>query len=214
MKIQKVAIIGSGNVGGNLGARLAASGFTVRFGVRPGGDAAEAIARSGGRAEAVTIEAAVADADVVFFAVPAKAALDAVQSAGDLKGKIVVDCNNPVGWSSDGPVLAAPPEGSLAQAIAAAAPGARVLKAFNGFGAEIHLDPKLKGGVAADVLIAGDDAGAKAALADLAERAGFVPLDAGPLKNAALLEAQAVLWIHLAMKGGHGREVAFKLTGR
>jgi predicted dinucleotide-binding enzyme len=51
-------------------------------------------------------------------------------------------------------------------------------------------------------------------VAELARGAGFRPLDAGPLRNAALLEAMAVLWIQLALVGGHGREVAWKLLDR
>jgi hypothetical protein len=39
-------------------------------------------------------------------------------------------------------------------------------------------------------------------------------IDAGPLRNAALLESLATLWMHLAMKGGQGRHVAFKLLKR
>ena len=48
----------------------------------------------------------------------------------------------------------------------------------------------------------------------IATKAGFTPIDVGPLRNAALLESLAVLWIHLAMKGGQGRHVAFKLLER
>ncbi len=48
----------------------------------------------------------------------------------------------------------------------------------------------------------------------IALKAGFTPSDVGPLRNAALLESLAVLWIHLAVKGGQGRQVAFKLLKR
>ncbi|MCA9708889.1 MAG: hypothetical protein KDK70_23795, partial [Myxococcales bacterium] len=104
-------------------------------------------------------------------------------------------------------------EGSNSAALAAALPGARVIKAFNTFGAEFHADPSLPGG-GADVPIAGDDAEARQRVADLAESAGFTPIDAGPLRNAAVLENVAMLWIHLATVGGHGRSGAFKLVSR
>jgi hypothetical protein len=51
-------------------------------------------------------------------------------------------------------------------------------------------------------------------VAAIARAAGFEPIDAGPLRNAAVLENLAMLWIHLAMVGGHGRQVGFKLLGR
>jgi NADPH-dependent F420 reductase len=210
--MEKIAIVGAGNVGGNLGIRLAGAGYPVRFGTRSGSGLTELLARCGGKAEVTSVTDATGWADVVFFAVPAKAVVDAVHGAGDLTGKIVVDCNNPVGWD-DGPTLGPVDEGSLTAAIAKAAPGARVVKAFNTFGAEFHLDPAIAG-TAADVPMAGDDAGAKEVVAGIARQAGFSPLDAGPLRNARLLEALAVLWIHLALKGGHGRNVAWKLLSR
>jgi predicted dinucleotide-binding enzyme len=153
----------------------------------------------------VSVEEAAAKGDVVFLAVPGKVALEVARSlAPRLAGKVVVDCNNPLTWS-EGPVWAPPPEGSLAQAIAKAAPGARVLKGFNTFGAELHAEPGLTG-APTDVFLAGDDLEAKQTVAGLAERAGFRTVDAGPLRNASVLENVAMLWIHLAMVGGHGRQ--------
>jgi NADPH-dependent F420 reductase len=204
-----IAIIGTGNVGGALGTRLAQSGLPVVFGSR--GDASELVAKAGSTARAASQEQAAKEADVVFLAIPANVAVE-VASKLPLEGKIVVDCNNPLRWDA-GPVWAPPAEGSLAAAIAKAAPGARVLKAFNQFGAEFHADPNIAG-QQVDVFIAGDDAAAKKTLSELASKAGFSPIDAGPLRNAAVLETLAILWIHLALAGGQGRNVAFKLLRR
>jgi NADPH-dependent F420 reductase len=204
----QIAIIGVGNVGSALGARLAESGFHVTFGARSL-DKAPQIA---GTAAALPAEAA-ARADVVFLAVPARVAVEAARSLGSLEGKILVDCNNPLRFEG-APIWAPPPEGSLAAALQAALPKARVVKAFNGFGAEFHRNPTIDAEHAADVLVAGDDAEAKAAVSSIAKQAGFSPIDAGPLRNAALLENVAILWIHLALVGGHGRDVAFKLLSR
>ena len=200
----KIGIVGAGNVGGNLGVRLAQSGLAVRFGLKDGKDAAALLARAGAGATAGTVEEAVASADVVFLAVPGNVAVDVARSlAAQLAGKVVVDCNNALTWK-DGPVWAPPAEGSLAQAIAKAAPGAKVVKAFNTFGAEHHLDPMVTG-APATVFMAGDDVAAKKAVADIATKAGFRPVDSGPLRNAGVLENVAILWIHLAMAAGHGR---------
>ncbi len=71
-----------------------------------------------------------------------------------------------------------PAEGSLAQAIAKAAPGARVIKGFNTFGAEFHADPS-HAGAPAQVFFAGDDADAKKTFAEVATKGGWRPVDAG-----------------------------------
>jgi 8-hydroxy-5-deazaflavin:NADPH oxidoreductase len=204
---RKIAIIGAGNVGGSLGATFARAGLAVTFGVRK--DIPEALAKAPG-AKTASPNAAAAAAEIVFLAVPGSAAVQVARDlAKDLEGKVLVDCNNPLTWK-DGPVWAPPHEGSLAAAIAAAAPGARVVKGFNTFGAEIHANPR-KTGTPADVFYAGDDPDAKSVFAEVATRAGFHPIDAGPLRNAAVLENVAMLWIHLAMVGGQGRDFAFKV---
>jgi 8-hydroxy-5-deazaflavin:NADPH oxidoreductase len=204
----RIAVIGSGNVGGSLGTRLSNSGFEVKFGVREVDDKVKAVLAKTKGATASTAEEAAAWGDVVFMAVPGSVALEVTKSlAKQLEGKIVVDCNNALTWK-DGPVWNPPPEGSLAQAIAKAAPGARVIKGFNTFGAEFHGDPN-HAGRPADVFFAGDDAEAKKTLTDVATKGGWRPVDAGPLRNAGVLENLAILWIHLAMAAGHGRDWTF-----
>src|SRR4051812_12721256 len=206
----RIAMIGAGNVGGSLGSTLSKAGFPVRFGVRPGSDLKGALERSAKDASTSDPADAATWGEVVFLAVPGSAAVDVARGlAPHLAGKIVVDCNNPLVWK-DGPVWTPPAEGSLTAAIAKAAPGARVVKAFNTFGAEFHASPGLAG-APADVFLAGDDADAKKTLFDVAKQAGFAPVDAGPLRNAAVLENVAMLWIHLATVGGQGRNFMLHL---
>jgi hypothetical protein len=101
---------------------------------------------------------------------------------------------------------------SLAEAIADAAPGARVVKAFNTTGANNMLNPRY-GAQNADMFICGDDATAKATVAGLSRDIGFDVVDAGPLSAALSLENLAQLWVHLA-RSGAGREIAWKLMRR
>ncbi len=200
----KIGVIGAGTVGGNLGARLSKSGLEVKFGVQPGKDVNDLLARCGKDARASSVEEAAKWADVVLLAVPGNVAVDVARSiAPVLAGKVLVDCNNALVWK-DGPVWAPPAEGSLAAALAKAAPGAKVVKAFNTFGAEHHADPQLTG-APATVFMAGDDADAKKVVADVAKAGGFQPVDAGGLRNAGVLENVAILWIHMATVGGRGR---------
>ena len=201
----KIAIVGTGNVGGALGARLLEAGHEVRFGTRAADP--ELVARFG--QERVSLLAEVArDVEVVILAVPGGVLVEVARGLGPLDGKILVDCTNPIRWDA-GPVWTPPAEGSNAAALAAAFPSAHVVKAFNQFGAETHADPSY-GSRHADVFFAGDSTDAKARVAQLALDTGFSPVDAGPLRNAAVLENLAVLWIHLATVGGLGR--SFVLT--
>lgn len=208
----KVGIIGLGNVGGALARNLVRNGVEVVLASRKLDDAKEEAAKLGGKVSAVALADAGKSADILLLAVPANGAEPALEAAGDLGGKIVVDCTNPLSWQ-DGPVHAPPAEGSQAARLAARFPKARVLKAFNTFGAEFHERPEI-GTAKADLYFAGDDAGAKRVLGELAQKMGFEPVDVGPMRNARHLESLAVLWIHLAMVGGHGREIAFKLLKR
>lgn len=212
MQHETVAIIGAGSVGGNLGVNLSRHHYQVVFGVRSAKDVSAVLRRCGGNARAASISEAAGAAGVIFLAVPASAAVDAARRAGDLGGKVLVDCTNPLSWQ-DGPALAPPPEGSVAAALAAAFPEARVVKGFNSFGAEIHLNPDLNGSPA-EVYLAGDDGDAIEAVGTIAARCGFAPIAVGGLRNAALLEAVAVLWVYLATTGGQGREFAFRLARR
>jgi 8-hydroxy-5-deazaflavin:NADPH oxidoreductase len=207
-----IGIIGAGSVGSALAQTLTRAGYRVQLGVRPGADVAALLQRCGGRAAAGTVREAFAAAEVTFLCVPADAAVAVARDGGDLRRKVIVDCTNPVRWDN-GPVLAPPPEGSVAAALAAAVPEARVVKGFNTFGAEVHRDPNL-GGAPAEVLLAGDDGIALERVGEVASRAGFAPIAAGPLRNAALLEALAVLWIQLATAGGQGRDFAFRIARR
>ena len=203
----RIGIIGTGNIGGNLGRGWSKREHEITFGVRDTGKISDLLADCGGRARATDPAAAAAFGDAVVLALPWKAVPEILPTLGDLSGKIVIDCTNPLTWD-DGPVHAA--ETSAAEIIASRLPGASVVKAFNSVGAEHLLDPAY-GDRRASMLVAGDDPQARRAVAALAEDLGFQADEAGPLRNARGLEQLAVLWIHLAMVEGKGRNIAFAL---
>jgi predicted dinucleotide-binding enzyme len=213
MTIRNITIAGAGNVGSALAGNLIRHGFDVQLAASELASARKAAAALGEHARAVDLAALGDGVDAVFLAVPADAAPAVLEAARGLPaGTIVVDCTNPLRWE-DGPVHTPPPEGSMAAHLARRFPALRLIKAFNTFGAEFHDRPAL-GAVAADLYVAGDDAGAKRSLGELARTLGYDPVDVGPLRNAAHLESLAILWIHLATVGKRGREFAFKTISR
>ena len=135
----------------------------------------------------------------------------ALAAAGDLSGKILFDATNPLLPRLDGLEFGNSTSG--AERVAAWAPGAKVVKAFNTVGFNIMANPRFHDGGAL-MFFCGDDASAKQAARALAVELGFEPMDAGPLARARLLEPFALLWITLAFTPAHGREFAFQLLKR
>jgi 8-hydroxy-5-deazaflavin:NADPH oxidoreductase len=209
----KIAVIGSGHVGGTLGKGWGKKGHEVVYGVRDAGDPKlkDLVSQSGGKARAASVRDAAAGAEVVVLTVPWTAAQDALKNAGDLRGKIVLDCMNPLKPDLSG--LAVGSNTSAAEQVAAWAPGARVVKIFNTTGAPNMADPVYSEG-AAMMLYCGDDAAAKSTAAQLASELGFAAYDLGPLSDARLLESLAMIWIHLAVRQKMGVNFAFRLVRR
>jgi NADPH-dependent F420 reductase len=135
--------------------------------------------------------------DLVVLAVPYPEVADVLaQHGASLAGKVVVDITNPLNFETFDS-LTVPADSSAAAEIAAALPDSRVLKAFNTTFAGT-LAAGTVGSVPTTVLIAGDDADAKALLAGVVTAAGLRAIDAGPLRRARELEALGFLQIGLA----------------
>jgi NADPH-dependent F420 reductase len=207
----QIAILGTGNVGGTLGKRLAALGNTIHFGSRdPASAKAQAAAAEANGARVSTFSEAVADSDLVILAAPWTAACELAASLGDLRGQVLIDCTNPLNASFTGLDLGF--DVSAAERIQAAAPTARVVKAFNTASAATMADP-LYGGVPATMFYCGDDDEARREVGQLLQTLGFEAVDGGPLRNARYLEPMAMFYIHLAMNGWGGN-CAFKMLRR
>ena len=187
-----VTIIGAGNMGSAIAAVAAAGGNTVQVLARDAekAAAADAQATAGVVGDAIT-------GDIVVLALPYGAVAPVLESyAGQLDGKVLVDLTNPLDFSTFDSLVVAPGSSSAAE-IAEAVPGASVLKAFNtNFAATLATGAV--GSEKTAVLIAGDDADAKAALAAVVEGGGLKAVDAGSLKRAHELEALGFLQLTLA----------------
>ncbi len=191
----QIGIIGTGSVGTALATGLSTVGHDVVLGSRtPEMTSVADLPVESQRAAAETGE-------VVVLALPAAPAIDvAADLASVLAGKPVLDAAN------EYPEPTA--DRSLADRIAAAAPEAHVVKAFNTIGANLMRDPVVEG-ERATMFLAGDDPTALETAETLARDLGFDPLVAGGLSRADHLEDLARLWIHLSRD--HGRNIAFRL---
>jgi 8-hydroxy-5-deazaflavin:NADPH oxidoreductase len=200
----KIGIIGAGNMGRAFATQLAAAGHSVTITATNPAHAEEAAAKAGANARAVRTGEIARDTDLLILAVPYAAAADALRGAGDVTGKTIVDISNPV--TPDYSALALGFSTSAAEEIQKAVPKAKVVKAFNTIFAQVL--GAARGGTRAQVLYAGDDAGAKGAVRALIESVGFEAVDAGPLANARLLEPLGMLNIYLGYAGGRGTGIA------
>lgn len=203
----QIAIIGTGNVGSAIARGLKGRGHQVTLGVRDvtRPDLLALAAEVGAR---VLAPAQVAHAaEIVILALPWDKAEVAVKALGDLSGKIVIDCMNPLAMIDGTLSLAIGHTTSGAEQVQSWLPGARVVKTLNQVGAEIMQDNVSLPHRPAQFM-AGDDEAAKAAVAILLRDLGFEPFDAGALKRARLLEPLAMVWINQALLRGKGRNWA------
>jgi len=168
----RIGVIGGGRVGSALAATWQEHGHDVAVSTR------------------TTVAETAAASEVVVLATPASAAADVLAQAGSLEGKVLLDATNNL---SGGPA---------GLEIAALAPGASYVKAFNTvFATFMHATPP---DPPASHVYCGDDATAKATVAQLIEDAGFEPIDVGGADQTPLLEAFARVVIGLAYRQGRG----------
>jgi 8-hydroxy-5-deazaflavin:NADPH oxidoreductase len=205
----KIAIIGSGNVGKALATSAKRGGHSVSISASSPENAQQAAQTTGVEA-ANSNSQAVAGAEVVILAVPAGSISGVVADLGSaLDGKAVVDVSNRVNPSDPGSVLDG---SSMTEKLQGQAKGARFVKAFNTVFASVMANPEANG-MPADIFIAGDDAAAKSAVAELAGSMGFRPLDVGSLAIARVLEGMALVNITLQVSNGWPWQSAWKLIG-
>lgn len=172
-------VFGTGNMANAIGGVLAAGGAAVDY-----------VSHEQNTGANVT-------GDVVVLAVPHHAVSEIIGAHRDaLAGKIIVDITNPLNFETFDS-LVVPAGSSKATEIQNELPGARVLKAFNTNFAATLASGKV-GETKTTVLVAGDDADAKAVLVAGVKAGGLNAIDAGSLKRAHELEAIGFLQLTLA----------------
>ena len=185
-------MIGKGNIGGTLGSKWRAAGHVVVYGARDGSG------QGPGGAPVRSIGEALEDAEVVLLAVPGQAVPDVVsEQRAALAGKVVIDAVNRMGA----------PEFDSRALIAAAAPSARYVRAFNSLGWENFADP-IPG---ANLFFAADPE-ARAAAEELISAIGLEPAFVGDATATATVDALATLWFALVRQNGGNRKVALRMV--
>lgn len=204
----KIAIVGTGNVGGALATKWANAGHHILLGVKDTNSFKGKELLSNPNTSLYPVIKAVAMADIILIATPATAAVEVAKSLGDTSGKIIIDAMNIV--------MGRGPEGfnSTSDAILANTLTTEVIKCFNTTGFNNMINP-VYGTMAIDAFMAGNNKETKAKVRQLALDAGLAECyDVGGNDKFQLMEQFAFFWINLAMMQGQGRDIGFKLMKR
>jgi predicted dinucleotide-binding enzyme len=198
----RITFLGIGKVGFALANNLQRLGHAVSIAVHnPGSESIKTAQARNPALSAKPLAQAVAEAGVIFLATPCGAVQTALRAAGNLAGKIIVDCTNPIGPGMSHALGGTISEGEVVQGLV---PEARVVKAFNTSGYRNFIDtaypayPDIKPAM----LIAGNDPAAKQVVSGLCEQLGWQPVDAGDISMSLQLEHMALLWIKMARQRG------------
>jgi predicted dinucleotide-binding enzyme len=196
--MQRIGVLGSGNVGTVLANGFLKHGYAVVRGSREPAKLGDWLEQAGPNARTGTFADAARAAEIVVLAVKGEAAEAVLDLAGAqaLAGKVVIDTTNPI--------AASPPvngvlryfttlEDSLMERLQRRVPAARFVKAFSIVGNALMVDPKLPGGPPT-MFICGNDDAAKRDVSGILERFGWLPEDLGGVEAARAIEPLCILW--------------------
>ncbi len=204
----KISVLGTGMVGHALATKLAALGHDVMMGARERGNEKAMAWASANDGATGSFEEAGAFGELVVLATLGSATLTAAEMAGteNLSGKIVLDVTNPLDMSSGFPPTLMDDlvnKSSLGEALQAAHPDAKVVKALNTMNCDVMVDPARVPG-AHDVFLCGNDGAAKETVVELLKSFGWTaPIDLGPIEAARGTEGLMNFWLRLYGAVGH-----------
>lgn len=204
----KIAIIGTGNVGGALATKWANKGHEINLGVRDINSFKGKELLNNPNTKVYSVAEAVNVSEVILLSTPAPLTVEIVKSLGDTTGKIIIDAMNIV--------MNRGPQGykHTTDAILDNTHTKDVVKCFNTTGFNNMQNPNY-GNLQLDLFVAGDSEKGKQVAIQLAKDAGFAECyPIGGNDKFELMEQFAWFWINLAMFQGQGREIGFKLLKR
>ena len=204
----KIAIIGTGNVGGALATQWAKAGHQIFLGTRDLAKFEDKHLLQNPNTSLHTLGESAKNAEVILIAaVPQASQSIAAEIKDFVKGKIIIDAMNSVRIKPEG-------FNNSFEALKSYLPESELIKCFNSTGFENMANPIYKGeGI--DMFMAGNSEKGKEIAQKLAIDAGFSTCwDFGKDDKVQLLEYFALSWINLAIMQGHGRNMAFKVIKR
>lgn len=203
----KIAIIGSGNVGGALASGWAKAGHQITFGVRNKEEFKGNRLADIKNIAVASIADAVQQSEVIVLAAVPQAVQSIAEAMGDVNDKVIIDAMNSVRVKPE-------PYANTTEALVKLTNCKDIMKCFNTTGAENMQKPNYNG-LGIDMFYAGDSDKGKLICAALAKDLGFENIyDFGGSDKFNLLEQFALSWINLAMMQGYGRDIAFKVLKR
>lgn len=211
-----IGIIGSGNVGQQLGLGFLKLGHSVMLGTRDTAKLKDWVIQAGENAYAGGFDDAARYGELIVIATKWTGTENAINLAGkeNFLNKIVIDVTNPIeALPGAAPGISVTPGNSAGEQIQAWLPEANVVKAFNTISAHTMWVPNMREG-APDLFICGNDIEAKQAVAHFAESWGWENIvDMGDISESFYLEALATMWVHYALMNNNFTH-AFKLLRR
>jgi 8-hydroxy-5-deazaflavin:NADPH oxidoreductase len=180
----KIGVIGSGRIGSTIGGLWVKAGHEVMFADRDPEQVKRAIAGLGPRAREGSAHEAASFGDVVLIAVPYMA-LPAIRDEVGirLRGKVVIDPNNPVP-ARDGDMAVAAKEKGAAVSTASLLPGTKIVRSFNSWGYATMAREANRPAPRMALPVAADDPEALKVGMQLVSDAGFDPVNAGSLASS------------------------------
>lgn len=211
---KRVGILGSGNVGQQLGRGFAKHGYEVMLGSRDPKKLEEWKRSTGGKVSVGSFAEAAAFGPVVILATSGAATEDAIDLAEprNFIGKLVLDATNPLDFSQGMlPGLFLGTTDSLGERVQRKLPDAKVVKCFNTVSNTKFIEPRFREGTP-PMLICGDDAPSKQQTETILRELGWPgAMDVGGIDAARWLEALVPLWLR-AGRALNTYEHAFKVV--
>lgn len=197
----KLAFIGIGKVGFALAHNLQKAGHEIT--IAHDDDKSESVLKALEKNSAfrvMPIQEAIDHAEIVFLATPFRMNEEILKPL-NLKNKVLVDCTNPVG---PGLTHGMRSEISGSEKVQEWAAEAQVVKSYSIYGYENLENTRFPNEtVLPAMMIAGNDAAAKAKVTQLNTDLGFHTVDVGGLGQALHLEHLTLLWVKMARANGH-----------
>lgn len=181
----RIGVIGSGHIGGTIGALWIKNGHQVVFSSRHPDELKEVVEGLGAQAQAATVGQAIELGEVIFIAVPYGGVVEVGKQYGpELKGKIVLDACNAVPPRDDAALVEEVERDGIGIVSQRYLPGTRLVRAFNCTNYKIFASEANRPDPRLGVPVAGDDVEAVQVAAGLVRDAGFEPVLAGKLADA------------------------------